>query len=124
MCEASRCGKVRIRWCDFSSRSEEVSPHYHAEKHWKSSGKDLKKRKKKKVFIICVYCLFEMPFSELNLQDLSHLLDKVFLIFPNYCLGMSVSQFYQNYEFIKFCTSSPLTEIICQVWSKYCPSAA
>ncbi|XP_013865526.1 ATP-binding cassette sub-family A member 3 [Austrofundulus limnaeus] len=58
-----------------------------------------------------------MTIPELNLQDLSHLLDKVFLIFPNYCLGMSVSQFYQNYEFIKFCTSSPLSEIICQVWN-------
>uniref|UniRef100_A0A8C9ZNJ8 ATP binding cassette subfamily A member 3 n=1 Tax=Sander lucioperca TaxID=283035 RepID=A0A8C9ZNJ8_SANLU len=51
--------------------------------------------------------------SELNLQDLSHLLDKVFLIFPNYCLGMSFSQFYQNYELISFCTSSELSEKVC-----------
>uniref|UniRef100_A0A673N7P9 ATP-binding cassette sub-family A member 3-like n=1 Tax=Sinocyclocheilus rhinocerous TaxID=307959 RepID=A0A673N7P9_9TELE len=44
--------------------------------------------------------------SELKLVDLSHLLDKVFLIFPNYCLGMSFSEFYQNYEIITFCTSN------------------
>uniref|UniRef100_A0A8C2JY49 ATP-binding cassette, sub-family A (ABC1), member 3b n=1 Tax=Cyprinus carpio TaxID=7962 RepID=A0A8C2JY49_CYPCA len=44
--------------------------------------------------------------SELKLVDLSHLLDKIFLIFPNYCLGMSFSEFYQNYEIITFCTSN------------------
>uniref|UniRef100_A0A7N8WM15 ATP-binding cassette, sub-family A (ABC1), member 3b n=1 Tax=Mastacembelus armatus TaxID=205130 RepID=A0A7N8WM15_9TELE len=55
-----------------------------------------------------------MTIPELNLQDLSHILDKVFLIFPNYCLGMSFSQFYQNYEFISFCTSSPITQTICK----------
>lgn len=55
----------------------------------------------------------------MNLQDLSHLLDKVFLIFPNYCLGMSFSQFYQNYEFISFCTTSPISKAFCQFLSKY-----
>uniref|UniRef100_A0A3Q3N452 ATP-binding cassette, sub-family A (ABC1), member 3b n=1 Tax=Mastacembelus armatus TaxID=205130 RepID=A0A3Q3N452_9TELE len=58
-------------------------------------------------------------FLALNLQDLSHILDKVFLIFPNYCLGMSFSQFYQNYEFISFCTSSPITQTICKYLSKF-----
>uniref|UniRef100_A0A7N9AL73 ATP-binding cassette, sub-family A (ABC1), member 3b n=1 Tax=Mastacembelus armatus TaxID=205130 RepID=A0A7N9AL73_9TELE len=60
-----------------------------------------------------------MTIPELNLQDLSHILDKVFLIFPNYCLGMSFSQFYQNYEFISFCTSSPITQTICKYLSKF-----
>lgn len=55
-----------------------------------------------------------MTIPELNLTDLSHLLDKVFLIFPNYCLGMSFSQFYQNYEFISFCTSSPISPDLCK----------
>ncbi|XP_070779248.1 phospholipid-transporting ATPase ABCA3 [Enoplosus armatus] len=55
-----------------------------------------------------------MTIPDLNLQDLSHLLDKVFLIFPNYCLGMSFSQFYQNYEFISFCTSSPISQAFCK----------
>ncbi|XP_029015057.1 phospholipid-transporting ATPase ABCA3 [Betta splendens] len=54
-----------------------------------------------------------MTIPELNLKNLSHLLDKVFLIFPNYCLGMSFCQFYQNYEFISFCTSSAMSEYIC-----------
>uniref|UniRef100_A0A3B4Y6J1 ATP binding cassette subfamily A member 3 n=1 Tax=Seriola lalandi dorsalis TaxID=1841481 RepID=A0A3B4Y6J1_SERLL len=56
-----------------------------------------------------------MTIPELNLQDLSHLLDKVFLIFPNYCLGMSFSQFYQNYELISFCTSTPISETVCKI---------
>uniref|UniRef100_A0A3Q1GTA6 ATP-binding cassette, sub-family A (ABC1), member 3b n=1 Tax=Acanthochromis polyacanthus TaxID=80966 RepID=A0A3Q1GTA6_9TELE len=54
-----------------------------------------------------------MTIPELNLQDLSQLLDKVFLMFPNYCLGMSFSQFYQNYEFISFCTLNDITKQIC-----------
>lgn len=68
--------------------------------------------------------IFVFVLAELNLVHLSHLLDKVFLIFPNYCLGMSFSQFYQNYEFIKFCTSSPLSERICDILSKFCLNRA
>lgn len=56
--------------------------------------------------------------AELQLQHMSHLLDKVFLIFPNYCLGMSFSQFYQNYEFLSFCTTSRLTSDLCRTFSK------
>ncbi|XP_061740845.1 phospholipid-transporting ATPase ABCA3 [Nerophis ophidion] len=55
-----------------------------------------------------------MDIPELHLQNLSRLLDKVFLIFPNYCLGMSFCQFYQNYEFISFCMTSPVTQTICK----------
>ncbi|KAM3597560.1 uncharacterized protein V6R79_006150 [Siganus canaliculatus] len=54
-----------------------------------------------------------MTIPALNLKSLSHLLDKVFLIFPNYCLGMSFSQFYQNYEFLSFCTSNPINKVMC-----------
>uniref|UniRef100_A0A8C4H0N4 ABC transporter domain-containing protein n=1 Tax=Dicentrarchus labrax TaxID=13489 RepID=A0A8C4H0N4_DICLA len=60
-----------------------------------------------------------MTIPELNLQHLSHLLDKVFLIFPNYCLGMSFSQFYQNYEFNSFCPTSPISQAVCKYLSKY-----
>ncbi|XP_066497951.1 phospholipid-transporting ATPase ABCA3 [Hoplias malabaricus] len=56
-----------------------------------------------------------MTIPELQLQDLSHLLDKIFLLFPNYCLGMSFSQFYQNYEAISFCTSDKITQNICKL---------
>ncbi|KAI1884433.1 hypothetical protein AGOR_G00226350 [Albula goreensis] len=58
-----------------------------------------------------------MTIPDLHLQHLSHLLDKVFLLFPNYCLGMSFSQFYQNYEMITFCTSSQLAKEICTVFN-------
>ncbi|KAJ8254174.1 hypothetical protein COCON_G00207860 [Conger conger] len=54
-----------------------------------------------------------MTIPELNLQHLAYLLDKVFLLFPNYCLGMSFSQFYQNYEIISVCTSSPMARTFC-----------
>uniref|UniRef100_A0A3Q3GMJ2 ATP-binding cassette, sub-family A (ABC1), member 3b n=1 Tax=Labrus bergylta TaxID=56723 RepID=A0A3Q3GMJ2_9LABR len=60
-----------------------------------------------------------MTIPELDLQDLSRLLDKVFLIFPNYCLGMSFSQFYQNYQFISFCTTSDFSKSFCKYLSKY-----
>uniref|UniRef100_A0A8C2WRY2 ATP binding cassette subfamily A member 3 n=1 Tax=Cyclopterus lumpus TaxID=8103 RepID=A0A8C2WRY2_CYCLU len=60
-----------------------------------------------------------MAIPELNLKHMSHLLDKVFLIFPNYCLGMAFSQFYQNYEFVSFCPSSPWSEVFCNLFSKY-----
>uniref|UniRef100_A0A4W4H932 ABC transporter domain-containing protein n=1 Tax=Electrophorus electricus TaxID=8005 RepID=A0A4W4H932_ELEEL len=58
-----------------------------------------------------------MTIPELHLQELSHLLDKIFLLFPNYCLGMSFSQFYQNYETIRFCTTSFFTKEICHFYN-------
>ncbi|XP_034394624.1 ATP-binding cassette sub-family A member 3 isoform X2 [Cyclopterus lumpus] len=58
-----------------------------------------------------------MAIPELNLKHMSHLLDKVFLIFPNYCLGMAFSQFYQNYEFVSFCPSSPWSEVFCNLFN-------
>ncbi|KAG9340457.1 hypothetical protein JZ751_021570 [Albula glossodonta] len=58
-----------------------------------------------------------MTIPDLHLQHLSHLLDKVFLLFPNYCLGMSFSQFYQNYEMITFCNSSHFTREICKIYN-------
>uniref|UniRef100_W5LI09 ATP binding cassette subfamily A member 3 n=1 Tax=Astyanax mexicanus TaxID=7994 RepID=W5LI09_ASTMX len=55
-----------------------------------------------------------MSIPDLKLQHLSFILDKVFLLFPNYCLGMSFNQFYQNYETISFCTINFFTKDICQ----------
>lgn len=56
-----------------------------------------------------------MSIPVLGMVDLSKTLDKVFLILPNYCLGQSVSEFYQNYEFMKFCTSSFEAVVVCKV---------
>nr|XP_060642190.1 phospholipid-transporting ATPase ABCA3 isoform X1 [Anolis sagrei ordinatus]XP_060642191.1 phospholipid-transporting ATPase ABCA3 isoform X1 [Anolis sagrei ordinatus] len=58
-----------------------------------------------------------MSIPELGMVDLSKLLDKIFLILPNYCLGQSISEFYQNYEFIQFCTSSFEAVVICRVFN-------
>ncbi|XP_029433384.1 ATP-binding cassette sub-family A member 3 [Rhinatrema bivittatum] len=55
-----------------------------------------------------------MSIPELGLVELSQTLNKVFLILPNYCLGKSISDFYQNYEFIQFCTSSWEATNICR----------
>ncbi|XP_075035584.1 phospholipid-transporting ATPase ABCA3 [Mixophyes fleayi] len=56
-----------------------------------------------------------MSIPALGLVDLSRTLDLVFLVLPNYCLGKSFSDFYQNYNFLKFCTSSFSTEIVCRM---------
>ncbi|XP_053220123.1 phospholipid-transporting ATPase ABCA3 [Podarcis raffonei] len=58
-----------------------------------------------------------MSIQELGMVDLSRMLDKVFLILPNYCLGQSISKFYQNYEFIQFCTSSIESLLVCKVFN-------
>lgn len=43
----------------------------------------------------------------------------MFLIFPNYGLGMSFSQFYQNYEILSFCNASLVNKFICQKFGKW-----
>ncbi|KAM6914527.1 phospholipid-transporting ATPase ABCA3 [Lycodopsis pacificus] len=58
-----------------------------------------------------------MAIPELQLQHTSYLLDKIFLIFPNYCLGMSFSQFYKNYELVSFCTPSIFSQEICEYFN-------
>lgn len=57
-------------------------------------------------------------------MDLSRTLDKIFLTLPNYCLGQCISDFYQNYEFIQFCTSSVEAIFICKAFSESPPSPA
>lgn len=52
-------------------------------------------------------------------MDLSRTLDKIFLTLPNYCLGQCISDFYQNYEFIQFCTSSVEAIFICKAFSEF-----
>ncbi|XP_054848460.1 phospholipid-transporting ATPase ABCA3 isoform X2 [Eublepharis macularius] len=58
-----------------------------------------------------------MSIPALGMVDLSRLLDKVFLILPNYCLGQSISDFYQNYEFIQFCGSSFQAALVCKMFN-------
>ncbi|NXJ93214.1 ABCA3 protein, partial [Corythaixoides concolor] len=58
-----------------------------------------------------------MSIPELGLVDLARTLDKVFIFLPNYCLGQCISDFYQNYEFIQFCTSSVEAIFICKAFN-------
>ncbi|XP_069503020.1 phospholipid-transporting ATPase ABCA3 [Ambystoma mexicanum] len=58
-----------------------------------------------------------MSIPALGMVDLSKTLDKVFLLLPNYCLGQSISNFYQNFEFMQFCSSSLEAAIICKIFN-------
>ena len=48
------------------------------------------------------------------------ILDRVFLVLPNHCLGMAVSNFYENYETRRYCTSSDVAAHYCRKYSE-CP---
>ncbi|XP_072337423.1 phospholipid-transporting ATPase ABCA3 isoform X1 [Scyliorhinus torazame] len=58
-----------------------------------------------------------MNIPELGLRDLANILDGVFLILPNYCLGQALNDFYQNYQLIAVCTTSPLAEYLCEAFN-------
>lgn len=55
-----------------------------------------------------------------KLEELSRTLDRVFLVLPNHCLGMAVSNFYENYETRRYCTSSDVAAHYCRKYSE-CP---
>uniref|UniRef100_A0A4W3HEK2 ATP binding cassette subfamily A member 3 n=1 Tax=Callorhinchus milii TaxID=7868 RepID=A0A4W3HEK2_CALMI len=55
-----------------------------------------------------------MKIPELELGNLTNIMDMVFLALPNYCVGQAMSEFYQNFEMIQICTSTPLAELLCQ----------
>ncbi|XP_072125690.1 phospholipid-transporting ATPase ABCA3 [Mobula birostris] len=58
-----------------------------------------------------------MDIPELGLMSLSKVLDSVFLVLPNYCLGHGLSEFYQNYLLIGVCTSSPVAQYLCETFN-------
>ncbi|XP_078096553.1 phospholipid-transporting ATPase ABCA3 isoform X2 [Mustelus asterias] len=58
-----------------------------------------------------------MNIPELGLRDLAKILDGVFLVLPNYCLGQALNDFYQNYQLIAVCTTSPLAEYLCKAFN-------
>ncbi|XP_043567483.1 phospholipid-transporting ATPase ABCA3 isoform X1 [Chiloscyllium plagiosum] len=58
-----------------------------------------------------------MNIPELDLTDLAKILDAVFLVLPNYCLGQAINDFYQNYQLIAVCTRSPLAEYLCKAFN-------
>ena len=58
--------------------------------------------------------------TAVKLEELSRTLDRVFLVLPNHCLGMAVSNFYENYETRRYCTSSDVAAHYCRKYSE-CP---
>ncbi|XP_048408491.1 phospholipid-transporting ATPase ABCA3 isoform X2 [Stegostoma tigrinum] len=58
-----------------------------------------------------------MNIPELDLTDLAKILDAVFLMLPNYCLGQAMHDFYQNYQLVTVCTRSPLAEYLCEAFN-------
>lgn len=57
-------------------------------------------------------------FAAVKLEELSRTLDHVFLVLPNHCLGMAVSNFYENYETRRYCTSSEVATHYCKKYSE------
>ncbi|OWK10928.1 ABCA3 [Cervus elaphus hippelaphus] len=55
--------------------------------------------------------------TPVKLEELSRTLDRVFLVLPNHCLGMAVSNFYQNYETRRYCTSSDVAAHYCRKYN-------
>uniref|UniRef100_UPI00398EE067 phospholipid-transporting ATPase ABCA3 isoform X2 n=1 Tax=Pristiophorus japonicus TaxID=55135 RepID=UPI00398EE067 len=55
-----------------------------------------------------------MKIPEFGLTYLADILDKVFLILPNYCLGQALKHVYTNYQLISVCTISPVAEFLCE----------
>jgi len=54
---------------------------------------------------------------ELDLSEVATLLNKIFLIFPNYALGMGVVQLSSNYQLQQQCASFNL-EFLCPAFPK------
>lgn len=65
--------------------------------------------------------LFLYLITAVKLEDLSRTLDHVFLVLPNHCLGRAVSSFYENYEALRYCTSSRIAARYCKKYSE-CPA--
>ncbi|XP_007499573.1 phospholipid-transporting ATPase ABCA3-like isoform X1 [Monodelphis domestica] len=64
--------------------------------------------------IITLIILYVTSFKALKLDNVSKILDKVFLLLPNHSLGMCLSSFYNNFETKKYCTSSTDAASICK----------
>lgn len=53
----------------------------------------------------------------MKLEELSRTLDHVFSVLPNHCVGMAVSNLYENYETQRYCTSSELAIRYCKKYN-------
>ncbi|XP_058536334.1 phospholipid-transporting ATPase ABCA3 [Ochotona princeps] len=58
-----------------------------------------------------------MRIPAVKLEELSRTLDHVFLVLPNHCLGMAVSNLYENYETQRYCTSSEIAAHYCKKYN-------
>ncbi|XP_036594650.1 ATP-binding cassette sub-family A member 3-like [Trichosurus vulpecula] len=65
--------------------------------------------------IITLIILYVTSIHVLKLEKLSELLDRLFLILPNHSLGMCLSSFYSNFETRKYCTSSNIAALHCEM---------
>lgn len=69
--------------------------------------------------VLCLPALTSLYlFAAVKLEELSRTLDHVFLVLPNHCLGMAVSNFYENYETRRYCTSSEVATHYCKKYSE------
>ncbi|XP_021358402.1 ATP-binding cassette sub-family A member 3-like [Mizuhopecten yessoensis] len=62
-----------------------------------------------------------LSIPELNLEDLSHALEWVFLVLlPNYCLAQGLSDYYANHEYLNIC---PNITVFCPIFPNPCCGA-
>ncbi|XP_023584173.1 phospholipid-transporting ATPase ABCA3 [Trichechus manatus latirostris] len=64
--------------------------------------------------IVTLLVVTIMRIPAVKLEELSRSLDRVFLALPNHCLGMALSSFYENYETLRYCTSSEVAAHYCR----------
>ncbi|XP_051826879.1 phospholipid-transporting ATPase ABCA3-like [Antechinus flavipes] len=65
---------------------------------------------------IITLIIFEtLEIKELQLEKLTKLLERLFFLLPSYNLGMSISTFTQNFDSKKYCTSSKITLLNCEL---------
>jgi len=53
-----------------------------------------------------------LSIPQLGTMDLSRVLEWVFLVLPNFCLGQGLSDFYTNYQVLQVC-DTPEVKFIC-----------
>uniref|UniRef100_A0A8C4QFV7 ABC transporter domain-containing protein n=1 Tax=Eptatretus burgeri TaxID=7764 RepID=A0A8C4QFV7_EPTBU len=74
--------------------------------------------------------VFILSSPGLDLKHAADILDWLFLLLPNYCLGQAVNSIYQNYKFLGLCTQNIHAELYCKIqgyvyqrsyiaWEKY-----
>ena len=61
-----------------------------------------------------------LSIPQLGTMDLSRVLEWVFLVLPNFCLGQGLNDFYTNYQVLQVC-DTPQVKFVCSLHLKEHP---